>query len=125
MTCQRCQKDFPKGQLACPHCGEMSPSGLFQTSTVLISVGGEDLVYRTVNEVPPPLRSRLLKSTNGSNARTIVITDERGRREIAKSLRRLPGPAPRRMAVSGKTAVLVAAILLFIVLIVLGITVRP
>ena len=74
-----------------------SRSGVFQTSTVLISAGGADLVYRSVEEVPARLRSRLLKSTNGSNSATILIADRRGRREIAKAMRNLPGPAQRRL----------------------------
>jgi hypothetical protein len=59
---------------------------------VLISAGGADLMYRSVEEVPAPLRTKLIESTNGDNARTILIYDERGRREIAKALRAMPGP---------------------------------
>jgi len=71
--------------------------GVFQTSTVLISAGGTDLVYRSVDEVPTRLRTKLLKSTNGANSATILIADQRGRKEISKALRKLPGPAQRRL----------------------------
>jgi hypothetical protein len=64
---------------------------------VLISVGGADLVYRSVDEVPTPLRAKLLKSTNGANSATILIADQRGRKEISKALRKLPGPTQRRL----------------------------
>src|SRR5215831_730322 len=84
MTCQRCRKDFKQGQPRCPHCGEPSPdaSGLFQTSTVLISAGNSEQVYRSVDDVPARLRTRLLKSTNGANSATILIADQNGRKEI-------------------------------------------
>jgi hypothetical protein len=50
-----------------------------------------------VEEVPDGLRSRLMKSTNGSNSATILIADRRGRQEIARAMRNLPGPAQRRL----------------------------
>ena len=71
---------------------------MYQTSTVMISSGGADVVYRSVDDVPARLRSRLLKSTNGSNSATILIADRRGRKEIARAMRNLPGPAQRRLA---------------------------
>jgi hypothetical protein len=50
-----------------------------------------------VEEVPAGLRSQLVKSTNGTNSATILIADRRGRQEIAKAMRNLPGPKPRRL----------------------------
>jgi len=100
MTCSRCRKEFAGDEAKCPHCGEPRPdsaSGVFQTSTVLISADGADLVYRSMEEVPGPLRNRLLKSTNSSNSATILIADRRGRQEIAKALRHLPGSGQRRL----------------------------
>ena len=99
MTCTRCKKNFGPEAARCPHCGEPNPetSGLFQTSTVLISAGGADLVYRSVDDVPARLRTKLLKSTNGANSATILIADQRGRKEIAKAMKNLPGPAQRRL----------------------------
>jgi len=99
MTCRRCRKTFEDDVVRCPHCGQTNPerSGVFQTSAVLISSGGTDKVYRSVDEVPAGLRSQLVKSTNGTNSATILIADRRGRQEIAKAMRNLPGPKPRRM----------------------------
>ena len=99
MNCKRCRKSFGKDQARCPHCGAARPdsSGLFQTSTVLISADGTDQVYRSVEDVPARLRTRLLKCTNGANSATILIADQRGRKEIAKAMRNLPGPAQRRL----------------------------
>ncbi|HUA59560.1 MAG TPA: hypothetical protein VML19_12445 [Verrucomicrobiae bacterium] len=98
MICPRCQKKIARDAARCPHCGEANPqgSGLFQTSTVLISADGAEMVYRSVDEVPAGLRTRLLKSTNGNNSATILIADRRGRKEIARAMRKLPGPAQRR-----------------------------
>lgn len=99
MTCPRCRKKIARDAARCPNCGEANPkaSGLFQTSTVLISADGADMVYRSVDEVPAGLRTRLLKSTNGNNSATILIADRRGRKEIARAMRKLPGPAQRRL----------------------------
>ena len=85
-------------EVKCPHCGEpRSDTGVFQSSTVLISADGADRVYRSVEEVPYPLRHRLLKSTNSGNSATILIADRRGRQEIAKAMRKLPGTGQRRL----------------------------
>ena len=69
---------------------------MYQTSTVLISTSGSEKVYRSVQDVPVALRTQLLKSTNGANSATILIADRRGRKEIAKAMRNLPGPVQRR-----------------------------
>ncbi len=99
MNCARCRKKYVPDASRCPHCGEPNPevSGVVQTSIVVISAGGEDLVYRTVDEVPARLRNKLLRSTNGSNSATILIADRRGRKQVAKALRSLPGPAQRKL----------------------------
>jgi hypothetical protein len=98
MTCRRCRKKIDDFETRCPHCGDVNEaaSGMFQTSTVLISTSGTDRVFRSVDEVPAGLRTRLLKSTNGANSATILIADRRGRQEIAKAMRNLPGPAQKR-----------------------------
>jgi hypothetical protein len=94
MTCSRCRKKLQQDQERCPHCGQPARfKGTFQTSTVLISAGGEDLVYRSVDEVPPRLRSRLMRSTSSGNSGTILIADRRGRKEIARAMRKTTAPA--------------------------------
>src|SRR4051795_11042181 len=99
MTCKHCRKPFERENSHCPHCGKVNPSksGTFQTSTVLISAAGADRVYKSVDDVPKRLRTRLLKSTNGANSATILIADRRGRKEISRAMRKLPGPAQRRL----------------------------
>src|SRR4051794_5609019 len=99
MTCTHCRKKFVQENARCPHCGQANAmkSGTFQTSTVLISAAGADRVYKSVDDVPKRLRTRLLKSTNGANSATILIADRRGRKEISRAMRKLPGPAQRRL----------------------------
>lgn len=100
MTCSRCHKEFDDQVSKCPYCGEPradTGSGVFQSSTVLISADGTDKVYRSVDDVPDPLRNQLLKSTNSPNSATILIADRRGRQEIAKAMRKLPGTGQRRL----------------------------
>lgn len=99
MNCSRCRKKVEAEAPRCPHCGLRNPSGAgtFQVSTVLISAAGADKVYRSVDDVPARLRTRLLKSTNSANSATILIADRRGRKEIARAMRKLPGPAQRRL----------------------------
>jgi hypothetical protein len=92
MTCPTCGKRFAARLAKCPQCGRAGDSGLFQTSTVLISTGETEGVYRSVKDVPAPLRSQLLKSTNGANSATILIADRRGREEIARATRQTADP---------------------------------
>ena len=98
MTCRRCRKKIDDFETRCPHCGDVNEkaAGMFQTSTVLISASGTEQVYRSVDEVPAGLRTRLIKSTNGANSATILIADRRGRQQIAKAMRHVPGPSQRR-----------------------------
>src|SRR5579862_8345450 len=100
MNCRRCGKSFdPAASLICPHCGEAhttAKSGVMKSSTILISAGETDAVYRSVKEVPASLRRKLLKSTNGLNSATILIADRRGREEIARAIQNLPTSLQRR-----------------------------
>ena len=93
MICRRCQRKFEDANNGlCPFCGEANPratSGVMKSSTILISEGRTDAVYRSVAEVPHRLRKRLLKYTSGMNSATILIADRRGKEELAKAIRRL------------------------------------
>ena len=109
MLCKRCRRKFEDpGNGLCPFCGEANPiatSGVMKSSTILISEGRTDAVYRSVAEVPHRLRKRLLKYTSGMNSATILIADRRGKEELAKAIRRLPGNSQQRLmeAVFGQT----------------------
>jgi len=100
MNCRRCGKQFDAAEgLGSPYCGAghaAGKSGVMKSSTILISMGETDAVYRSVKEVPAPLRRKLLKSTNGLNSATILIADRRGREEIARAIQNLPSSLQRR-----------------------------
>ena len=99
MNCRRCGKKFDAAEgSTCPYCGASqapAKSGVMKSSTILISVGETDAVYRSVKEVPAPLRRKLLKSTNGLNSATILIADRRGREEIQRAIKNLPSSLQR------------------------------
>src|SRR5262249_45899895 len=88
MTCPDCNQTFESG--TCPRCARRK--GVVKTSTILIAAGRMRGVYRSVDEVPAPLKEQLLSSTNGLNSATIVIADREGRKEISRAIRSLPGP---------------------------------
>jgi hypothetical protein len=61
-----------------------------KSSTIFISADGETKVYRSVEDVPEPLRKRLVESTHGVNAASILIADKRGREELVRALQGRP-----------------------------------
>jgi hypothetical protein len=75
--------------------------GTIRTSTILIaSTGGSGArpeCYRSLEEIPPRLRKRVLKCTSGSNSATILIADRRGREELSKAVKGLPSGIPERL----------------------------
>ncbi|MBI3471835.1 MAG: hypothetical protein HY013_10815 [Candidatus Solibacter usitatus] len=78
MVCPKCQREgSPQGAGACPFCGFRSDAGVMKTSAVRIAAGETDAVFHSVDEVPEPWRERLLESTRGANAGTILIADHR------------------------------------------------
>lgn len=93
MICPGCNEELaadPKPR-RCPSCGTglwSTVSGVVRTSAVLISEGGEDFFFESVGEVPAPMRRRIVSSTRGENAGTIIIADRAGRERIAAAVRR-------------------------------------
>ncbi|MGH9608532.1 MAG: hypothetical protein ACRD34_02565 [Bryobacteraceae bacterium] len=57
-----------------------------RTSTIFIATGQYTHVYRSLEEVPPPLRRKLRQTTRGLNSATILIADRRGREELVRAL---------------------------------------
>jgi hypothetical protein len=85
MTCPRCFAEFKAGPGKCPKCGVQfihNISGVVKTSAVMIAAAGERGFYRSVQEVPEPLRTKLLASTKSVNSGTIVIADRAGKEQI-------------------------------------------
>lgn len=74
--------------------------GTVKTSAIFIAAGGKTAVYRTLEEIPAALRKKLIRSTGGANAGTVLIADRRGARELlrtqAEILRKEQTPAARR-----------------------------
>jgi hypothetical protein len=99
MRCPTCGANIHGDDRACPGCGEPvgeRVAGMLKTSTIFISADHTEGVYRSVREVPEPLRKKLLRSTNSVLSRTILIADRRGRWEIERALRNLPGASEQR-----------------------------
>jgi hypothetical protein len=71
-----------------------------KSSTIFISVGNKTEVYRSVNDVPPPLRKQLEQSTNGIHSATILIADRKGKEEIVRAVRGLPSSLRSRLSAS-------------------------
>jgi len=66
-------------------------SGLIaRTSTIFIATSERTDVYRSLAEVPLPLRRKLQASTRGMNSATILIADKRGREELVRALKGEP-----------------------------------
>jgi hypothetical protein len=61
-----------------------------KSSTILISAGGRLQSFRSLQDVPAPLRERLIQSTSGPYSATLLIADEKGRQELLRSLRGQP-----------------------------------
>ena len=99
MTCPKCYAEFESGARSCPECGLHlihSVSGDVKTSSVMIAAGEEQSFYRSVQEVPEPLRSRLLESTQGANSGTIVIADRAGKEQITQVIARRANARERK-----------------------------
>ena len=122
MICPHCHRNFEGG--FCPRCGAVK--GIVKTSTILISSGEKQNVYRSVEEVPDSLKQQLVKSTSGLNSATIVIADREGRKEIAKAIRNLPASenppesAPKKLRRAllhgiGAVLILAAAVLIWFI----------
>jgi hypothetical protein len=69
--------------------------GRLTTATIFIATGETTAVYRGLDEVPPALRKRLVKSTDGPNAATVLIADARGVQELLRDY--VEAPKRRRM----------------------------
>jgi len=68
-----------------------------RTSTIFISAGEETRVYRSVDDVPPALRQKLLECTRGMNSATILIADKQGREELVRALQGRPSEVQCRL----------------------------
>ncbi len=101
MLCPKCFAEFESGARSCPECGVQlfrNVSGIMKTSSVMIAEGEEQTFYRSVRDVPEPLRSRLIESTHGANSGTIVIADRAGKDQITQVIARRENAKERAAA---------------------------
>jgi hypothetical protein len=61
------------------------PREIIKTSAIFIATRGRTRVYRSLEDVPPQLRRKLIRSTGGQDAATVVIADRRGARELLRT----------------------------------------
>ncbi|HEX4164006.1 MAG TPA: hypothetical protein VHZ55_00910 [Bryobacteraceae bacterium] len=57
-----------------------------RSATIFIASGDKTNVYRSVDDIPPELRRKLVETTSGMNSATILIADKRGREELVRAL---------------------------------------
>ncbi len=91
----------------CIHCGRLfdrTALGLVRTSAVRIATGESDVVYPSVDEVPPELRRGLQRAIVNPNSETIVIADEQGRQEIFQVINGLNPDAQKKVLAAVKLA---------------------
>ncbi len=61
-----------------------------RSSTIFIATSEGTQVYRSLDEIPQPLRRKLLQTTRGMNSATILIADRGGREELVRALQGEP-----------------------------------
>jgi hypothetical protein len=68
-----------------------------RTSTIFVATSDDTRVYRSVEDVPQPLRQKLLECTRGMNSATILIADKQGREELVRALQGRPSDVQCRL----------------------------
>jgi hypothetical protein len=63
-------------------------SGVMKISAVMIASGEGQSFFRSVQDVPEPLRAQLVDVTTSSNSGTIVIADRAGKEQITQVIAR-------------------------------------
>ena len=128
MVCKRCGEAGPVDSAGlCEECAQQEvalSSGVVKASTIVVAVGDDTAVYRSIKEVPAELRRKLRRATNSVNSATILIADKRGREQIARAMRKLPNTqdeagTPRVWSPRVQQGVAVALIVCTLILILL------
>jgi hypothetical protein len=91
MTCPKCHATFDRADGVCPVCGVRllhNVSGVMKTSAVMIAARGERGFYRSVQDVPEPLRTQLIETTSSQNSGIIVIADRAGKEQLTQVMAR-------------------------------------
>ena len=128
MVCPYCEFEFGSPASQCPECGiriVRQVSGIIKISTVMIGAGNQNRIYRSVQDVPEPLRQRLIDTTSSENSGMIVIADRAGKEQWTEVVahreshnRRqaaaIPEAAPSVRGIAGLSWASWAGILLFL-----------
>ncbi len=96
MICPRCHSELRRSEVEssdgkCPECGLRllrNVSGVMKTSAVMIAARGESGFYRSVQDVPEPLRTQLIETTTSPNSGIIVIADKAGKEQLTQVMAR-------------------------------------
>ena len=78
--------------------------GTVKTSAILVATRDKTEIYRTIQDMPFPLRRKIARLASGPNSGTLLIADRRGGEEwlSAQGRASVPerqAPAPRRWVV--------------------------
>jgi hypothetical protein len=131
MVCPECKRHFSTDDSAvCPYCGLTIAAGVMKSSTIMIAAGEQHGVFRSVDEVPEPLRAQLVQSTAGAKSRTIIIADRRMRprflkqqKQEAEAVAQLTGEPSAAVETPKRIPPLLAALVLLVMAIGAGLTV--
>ena len=66
-------------------------------ATVYVAEGEDTLIYRSLDEMPPRVRRRVLSGSHSAGVATIFIANRGGREELARRLRGLPSRIKTRV----------------------------
>ena len=96
MMCPKCHSElresgYGRTDSVCPECGVRllrNVSGVMKTSAVMIAASGERGFYRSVQDVPEPLRTQLIETTTSRNSGIIVIADRAGKEQLTQVMAR-------------------------------------
>jgi hypothetical protein len=74
MICPHCEFEFDTPAAHCPECG-------IRIVRKISATGNENNFYRSIQDVPEPLRRQLIETTNSENSGMIVIADRAGKEQ--------------------------------------------
>ena len=69
-----------------------------KSSTIFIATERGTQIFRSLGDIPQPLRRRLHESTHSVTAATILIADKKGREELVRALQGEPSHVQCRLA---------------------------
>ena len=69
-----------------------------KSSTIFVATGEGTTVYKSVHDIPRPLRRKLQASMRGMHTATILIADKRGQQELIRALQGQPSHVQCRIA---------------------------